>query len=91
MTDAERDRYLLQIVSDIAEIKVKVNNDYAALYGNGKPGLLEDVKNITQKVAVLEERQQEHNKHTGMIAGIIGFIINAAIALWAAIRNHIGE
>ena len=88
MTDAERDRYLLQIVSDIAEIKVKVNNDYAALNGNGKPGLLEDVKNITQRIAVLEEQEKTHENRHGFFAAVIAWIINAAIAIYAALKNQ---
>ena len=86
MTDAERDRYLLQIVSDIAEIKVKVNNDYSALYGNGKPGLLEDVKNLTQRLAVLETQEKNHKSGHGILAAVIAYIINAAIAIYAALK-----
>lgn len=88
MTDAERDRYLLQIVKDIAEIKVKVNSDYAALYGNGKPGLIQDVKDITERLVTLEVKDKENNRHAGLVAGIVGFIVNAAIALWAALKNQ---
>ena len=88
MTDAERDRYLLQIVSDIAEIKVKVSNDYAAIYGNGKPGLLEDVKNITQRITVLETKDKTEKNHHGIIAAVIAWIVNAAIAIYAALKNQ---
>jgi|GEM_PF-5168726 len=87
MTDAERDRYLLQIVSDISEIKVKVSNDYAAIYGNGKPGLLEDVKNITQRLAVLEEQEKSHKNSHGIFAATIAWLVNAAIAVYAALKN----
>ena len=87
MTDAERDRYLLQIVSDIAEIKVKVNNDYAALYGNGKPGLLEDVKNITSRLTVLETKEKAKQNHAGFFAAVIAWIVNAAIAVYAAFKQ----
>ena len=90
MTDADRDRYLMQLVADVADIKSKVINDYNAIYGNGKPGLLEDVKNITTRVGILESKQKEQSKHTGIVAGVIGFIINAVIALYAALKNHMG-
>ena len=88
MTDAERDRVLMQILQDVSEMKVKINSDYAALYGNGKPGLIEDVKNITARVLTLEVKDKENHRRTGLIAGVVGFIINAALALYAALKNH---
>ena len=87
MTDAERDRVLMQILQEVSEMRVKLSADYSALYGNGKPGLLEEVKQITARVVTLEVRDKEHSRRTGLIAGIVGFIINAALAVWAALRH----
>ena len=88
MTDRERDQKLLQMCEDIAEIKVKVSSDYRAIYGNGKPGLLEDMKNITERVVTLEAKEKERQHHYGVLAGVIGFIINSALAIWAALKHQ---
>jgi len=85
MTQFEKD-----VIDRLARIEEKLTRDYQALHGNGKPGILDEVKNITTRVDRLEQRQKQQSKQTGLIAGIIGFIINAAIALYAAIKHHGG-
>ena len=79
---------LIQIRETLAAIKVKIDNDYSALYGNGKPGLIEDVKNITQRVAVLEEQEKNHKNHHGVFAAVVAWLVNAAIVIYAAFKNQ---
>ena len=63
----------------LGKIDTKLDADYHALYGNGKPGLIHDVVELTKRVIKLEEK----NKHNGTLWIIVGFIINAAISLAA--------
>ena len=79
---------LIQIRETLAAIKVKIDNDYSALYGNGKPGLIQDVKNITERVAVLEAQEKSHKNHHGIFAAVVAFIVNAAIAIYAVLKNQ---
>ncbi|MBQ9501777.1 MAG: hypothetical protein IJU70_06450 [Lentisphaeria bacterium] len=88
MTDNERDRLLLSISTTLADIKAKLEQDYHALHGNGSPGLLEKVNNITTRLVTLETKDKERSHHYGVFAGIIGFIVNAALAIWAALKNQ---
>ena len=88
MNDKERDQMLIDIRETLAGIKVKIESDYRAIYGNGKPGLIEDMKNITERVVTLEAKEVERQKHYGVFAGIIGFIVNAALAIYAALKNQ---
>lgn len=87
MTDRERDQKILQMAEDVAEIKVKVSSDYRAIYGNGKPGLIEDMRNVTQRLVVLEQREEERKHRHGALAAVIAFLVNAAIAIYAALKN----
>lgn len=76
-----------EVIERLARIEERLTHDYHALHGNGKPGILEEVKNITTRVELLERRAKEQTKQTGLVAGIIGFIVNAAIALYAALKH----
>ena len=79
MTDTERDELLIRLDERTAEIKNKLKTDYAHLHGNGRPGLLE-------RVQKLEDWQAAKQHHYGAVAVVIGFVINAAIALYAALK-----
>jgi hypothetical protein len=80
MTDAERDELLSRLDERTEEIKNKLKTDYMHLHGNGRPGLLE-------RVQKLEDREAARARHYGAIAGVIGFIINAAIAVYAIAKK----
>lgn len=82
MTDTERDELLIRLDESTKEIKNKLKTDYAHLHGNGRPGLLE-------RVQKLEDWQSARQHHWGAVAGVIGFIVNAAIALLAYIKKSI--
>lgn len=77
-----------EVLERLTRIEERLKNDHTYLHGNGKPGLLEKVSNITTRIERLEIKEKERSKNTGVIAGIIGFLINAAIALWAALKNN---
>ena len=80
MTDAERDELLIRLDERTKKIAADLKDDYKALYGNGQPGLL-------SRVQKLEDWKDAKQKHVGAIVGAIGFIINAAIAWYAALKK----
>ena len=80
MTDTERDELLIRLDESTKEIKNKLKADYAHLHGNGRPGLLE-------RVQKLEDWQAACQHHYGAVAVVIGFAVNAAIALYAALKK----
>jgi len=86
MNSDKLEELLIEIKDDIGTINVslgkidtKLDADFHAIHGNGKPGLIADVKNLTERIIKLEEK----NKHNGTLWIILGFIINAAISLAA--------
>ena len=80
MTDAERDELLIRLDERTRKIASDLKDDYRALYGNGKPGLVE-------RVQKLEDWQAARQHHYGAAAVVVGFIINAAIAVYAALKK----
>lgn len=87
MTDTQRDALLVRMSQDVAEIKVKLEVDYRALHGNGHPGLIQNHSDLDKRVQTLEDQHKSESKHHGAIAVVIAFIINAAIAIYAAFKN----
>ena len=80
MTDAERDELLIRLDESTKEIKNKLKTDYAHLHGNGRPGLLE-------RVQKLEDWRLACQHHYGAVAGAVAFVINAAVAWYAALKK----
>ena len=80
MTDTERDELLIRLDESTKEIKNKLKADYAHLHGNGRPGLLE-------RVQKLEDWQAARQHHYAVIAGVIGFVINAIGVLYAIFKK----
>lgn len=80
MTESERDELLIRLDERTKKIMSDLEDDFHALYGNGRPGLLDRVQS-------LEDWKAARDRHYGTIAGIIGFIINAAIAIYAVAKK----
>ena len=82
MSDFEKEviERLSGIESDIKQIRDDLKEDYKILHGNGHPGLI-------HRVTVLETNQKAKENHVGIIAGVIGFVINAIIALFAVLKR----
>ena len=80
MTDAERDALLIRLDERTKAIKEALTRDFAVLYGNGKPGLLSRVQKI-------EDWQAAKQHHYGLIAAVLGFIVNAAGVLYAIFKK----
>ena len=80
MTDQERDELLIRLDERIKDISSKLKTDYAHLHGNGRPGLIE-------RVQLLEDWRESLRHHHGALAALIGFLVNAAIAIYAIFKN----
>ena len=76
MTDAERDALLIRMDSALEAIREKVEEDRRALRGNGQPGLIERVT-----------RLEDAGHHTGRLWVVLGFLLNAGLAILALIRR----
>ncbi len=89
MNNEKMEENIQAIRSDIAEIKVdiakittKLDADYRALHGNGKPGLVQEVTDHEVRLARLEEK----NASRGTMWIVLGFILNAAISMVAIFK-----
>lgn len=80
MTNDERDELLIRMDERINTINEKLNSDYKHLHGNGSPGLI-------ARVQALEDAQVAQEKHHGAMWCVIGFIVNAAIAVYAVFKH----
>jgi len=61
----------------LGKIDTKLDADYLAIHGNGKPGILSKLEDINARVIKLEEK----NKHTGTLWILIGFLVNTVISI----------
>ncbi len=76
-----------EVIERLSRIEERLQNDYHALHGNGKPGILETVQNITSRLTVLETKEKAKQNHTGIFAAVVAYLVNAAIAIYAALKN----
>ena len=87
MTDGQRDKLLLDISTDVAEVKARLQADFRALYGNGSPGLLARQTEMEKRVLTLEnEHAGEARRRSGLIAWL-AVLISAASAAWNILRR----
>ncbi|MBP5531124.1 MAG: hypothetical protein J6Y54_03735 [Lentisphaeria bacterium] len=78
MTDRERDDLLIRLDTSVEDIKGKLERDFAALHGNGHPGLL-------ARMAAVETWIREHSESWKWIISTI--IAVAAVAV-AALKSR---
>lgn len=89
MNSEKMEETLLLIQNGISEIKVdlgkintKLDADYRAIHGNGRPGLMQQVADQQVRIARLEEK----NASRGTLWIVLGFILNAAVSLAALFK-----
>lgn len=73
-------RFEQDVIERLSRIEVKVEADYRALYGNGKPGLLDRVNKL------------ENSMYAGgimyrAIVSFVAWIVTLAVAVYAAVKN----
>ena len=88
MTDTQRDELLIKLATDVAEVKLKIGNDFKALYGNGKPGLIDTVAVLERRISELEGEAKARKRHWVAICGIIAWVASAAVNLIGAWIQH---
>ena len=69
-----------EVIERLTSIEVKLDADYRALHGNGKPGLLDRVNKI------------ENSMYAGgflyrTIVSFIAWFVALAVAVYAAVKN----
>jgi len=79
MTSFERD-----VIDRLGRIETKLDADFRALHGNGRPGLIDKHTMLEDRVQVLEDQHKSESKHLGLVAVVVGFLINGAISVYGA-------
>lgn len=69
-----------EVIERLTSIEVKLDADYRALHGNGKPGLLDRVNKL------------ENSMYAGgilyrAIVSFVVWLVTLAVAIYAAIKN----
>lgn len=69
-----------EVIERLTSIEVKLDADYRALHGNGKPGLLD-------RVSKLENSMYAGGMLYRAVVSVVAWIITLAVALYAALKN----
>lgn len=69
-----------EVIERLTSIEVKLDADYRALHGNGKPGLLD-------RVNKLENSMYAGGMLYRAVVSVIAWIITLAVAIYAALKN----
>jgi hypothetical protein len=77
LTDLNFER---EVIERLTSIEVKLDADYRALHGNGKPGLLD-------RVNKLENSMYAGGMLYRAVVSVIAWLITLAVAIYAAVKN----
>lgn len=69
-----------EVIERLTSIEVKLDADYRALHGNGKPGLLD-------RVSKLENSMYAGGMLYRAVVSVIAWLITLAVAIYAAVKN----
>ena len=69
-----------EVIERLTSIEVKLDADYRALHGNGKPGLLD-------RVNKLENSMYAGGMLYRAVVSVIAWLITLAVAIYAALKN----
>ena len=69
-----------EVIERLTSIEVKLDADYRALHGNGKPGLLD-------RVNKLENSMYAGGMLYRAVVSVVAWIITLAVAVYAALKN----
>lgn len=78
---------LREIYAKVKEIDANLKHDYKILYGNGSPGLIEDVANLKQDVAVIKAKQSWWGSAIAGWLSVVAFIITTIISILALLKK----
>jgi hypothetical protein len=77
LTDLNFER---EVIERLTSIEVKLDADYRALHGNGKPGLLD-------RVNKLENSMYAGGMLYRAVVSVVAWLITLAVAIYAALKN----
>ena len=90
MTDNERDKIINEIASDVRLIKDRLERDFRTLYGNGKPGLVDDVTQAKTDILLLQQdtKRGESTWKTILhyVATLVSAIVSGGVVGWISAR-----
>ncbi len=76
-----------EIYAEVREIKTKLESDYRALYGNGHPGLIEDVANLKRDMAILRAKQSWFGSSLAGWLSLLAWLITTAVSILAVLKK----
>lgn len=75
------------VIDRLGRIETKLDTDYRTLHGDGKPGLVDKLDALEDRVRDLETDRASKQRHWGATAVVAGFVVNTAIALYAIVKK----
>lgn len=79
MSPERLEELLLKVSNDISEIKTKISSINKALYGNGHPGLVDQVNDLDRRITTIEAESRGSKHSWVMIGGALAFIVSTVI------------
>ena len=70
-----------EIYAEVREIKTKLESDYRALYGNGHPGLIEDVANLKRELAIIKAKQSWFGTALAGWLSVVAWLVTTAVSV----------
>lgn len=90
MTDSERDKIINEIASDVRLIKDRLERDFRTLYGNGRPGLVDDVAQAKTDILLLQQDAKRGKSAWRSIlhyvATLVSAILSGGVVGWISAR-----
>ena len=83
----ENETLIREIYADVREIKTKLDRDYAALYGNGHPGLIDRVQKLENEFSKMHEKRKWYREWLGWIFAAIAFFANYVPNIIGALKK----
>ncbi len=87
MADTNDSKLLMEIHADVQVIKAKLDSDYRALYGNGHPGLIEDVAVLKRELEIQKAKQSWFGTAIAGWVSVIAWLITTAVSIVSIVRK----
>ena len=84
MANEEIQSDIKDIIDRLGRIETKLDNDGKAIYGNGKPGLLDRMVSLESKLQVIQAQADANRDWFTRIRDSVGWLATTAIAVYAA-------
>lgn len=74
-------------IDRLSRIETKLDADYRALYGNGRPGLIDDMSNVKRDICLLKARQSWWGTALAGWLSILSWLATTGIAVVALFKG----